>query len=170
MFAHINIDFNWKDEVLCYLNPSESFKSGKPVSSVNFHLWLHFSLKFDVLLKKIKVLICNVKETILKILLSNDYIIVYEDTEFRDFLKSLWQYYHQTARRCRLLQGLQVWQKLFKIIAVKLALRAKGYASKCLSTNFHINNLKNVLIEKQNWERILWDWRKWYLSKKTNIL
>ena len=81
MFAHINIDFNWKDEVLCYLNPSESFKSGKPVSSVNFHLWLHFSLKFDVLLKKIKVLICSVKETILKIVLSNDYIIVYEDTE-----------------------------------------------------------------------------------------
>ena len=45
---------------------------------------------------------------------------------YRDFLKSLLQYYHQTARRCRLLQGLQVWQKLFKIIAVKLALRARG--------------------------------------------
>ena len=51
------------------------------ISSVNFHLWLHFSLKFDVLFKKIKVLICSVKETILKIVLSNDYIIVYEDTE-----------------------------------------------------------------------------------------
>ena len=28
--------------------------------------------------------------------------------------------------------------------------RARGYASKCLSTNFQINNLKNVLNEKQN--------------------
>ena len=170
MFAYINIDFNWKDEVLCYLNPSESFKSGKPVSSVNFHLWLHFSLKFDVLLKKIKVLICSVKKTILKIVLSNDYIIFYEDTELSWLFKISITILSSNCKAMSPITRTSSLAKIFKIIAVKLALRARGYASKCLSTNFHINNLKNVLIEKQNWERVSWDWRKWYLNKKTNIL
>ena len=51
------------------------------ISSVNFHLWLQFAFKFDVLVKKIKELIRTVEETILKIVLSNDHFIVCQDTQ-----------------------------------------------------------------------------------------
>ena len=51
------------------------------ILSVNFYLWLHFGLKFDVLYKKIKELIRAVEETILKIVLSNDHFIVCQDSQ-----------------------------------------------------------------------------------------
>ena len=51
------------------------------ISLVNFHLWQQFGFKFDVLFKKIKELIRTVKETILKIVLSNDHFIVCQDKQ-----------------------------------------------------------------------------------------
>ena len=51
------------------------------ISLVNFHLWQQFGFKFDVLFKKIKELIRTVKETILKIVLSNDHFIVCQDSQ-----------------------------------------------------------------------------------------
>ena len=102
------------------------------ISSVNFHLWLQFGFKFDVLFKKIKELIRTVEETILKIVLSNDHFIVCQDTQ-------------------------RSW--LFKISMTILSsnckvTRARGYAPKCLSTNFQINNLKMYWMKNRIRKRI----------------
>ena len=79
--AYIDIDFNRKEEVLGYFNPSESFRPGKPDLISKFLSLATFWLKFDVLYKKIKELIRTVEETILKIVLSNDHFIVCQDTQ-----------------------------------------------------------------------------------------